>query len=160
MRLDEWPDAPRGGADAVAAYVPWFYPAGEADVRTHFLGLLEAGAIDRTVRPVVATNQLLLELVLCLADRAFVEQPALLEGTDTAVDAIVALQIVVRTEEEAIAAGAVRGDAVGGPGELAAGLDDLHADVLAAGEDDALGGQALAGADFDVYPRAIHALVA
>jgi 4-hydroxy-tetrahydrodipicolinate synthase len=30
------------GADAVAAYVPWFYPAGEADVRTHFLGLLEA----------------------------------------------------------------------------------------------------------------------
>lgn len=30
---------------------------------------VEAGAIDRAVRPVVATNQLLLELVLCLADR-------------------------------------------------------------------------------------------
>ena len=30
------------GADAIAAYVPWFYPAGDAEVRTHFLGLLEA----------------------------------------------------------------------------------------------------------------------
>lgn len=30
------------GADAVAAYVPWFYPAGNAEARTHFLGLLEA----------------------------------------------------------------------------------------------------------------------
>ena len=30
------------GADAVAAYVPWFYPATEADVRTHFEGLLAA----------------------------------------------------------------------------------------------------------------------
>ena len=30
------------GADAVAAYVPWFYPAGDAEARTHFLGLLEA----------------------------------------------------------------------------------------------------------------------
>ena len=30
------------GADAVAAYVPWFYPASDADVRTHFEGLLEA----------------------------------------------------------------------------------------------------------------------
>jgi 4-hydroxy-tetrahydrodipicolinate synthase len=30
------------GADAVAAYVPWFYPATDADVRTHFEGLLEA----------------------------------------------------------------------------------------------------------------------
>jgi len=30
------------GADAVAAYVPWFYPATEADVRRHFEGLLEA----------------------------------------------------------------------------------------------------------------------
>jgi 4-hydroxy-tetrahydrodipicolinate synthase len=30
------------GADAVAAYVPWFYPATEADVRGHFLALLEA----------------------------------------------------------------------------------------------------------------------
>ena len=34
------------GADAVAAYVPWFYPAGDADVRTHFHGLL--GAADGT----------------------------------------------------------------------------------------------------------------
>jgi dihydrodipicolinate synthase/N-acetylneuraminate lyase len=30
------------GADAVAAYVPWFYPATDADVRRHFEGLLEA----------------------------------------------------------------------------------------------------------------------
>ena len=30
------------GADAVAAYVPWFYPAGDAEARTHFHGLLEA----------------------------------------------------------------------------------------------------------------------
>ena len=30
------------GADALAAYVPWFYPATDADVRTHFEGLLEA----------------------------------------------------------------------------------------------------------------------
>src|SRR5918997_687300 len=30
------------GADAVAAYVPWFYPATEDDVRGHFLALLEA----------------------------------------------------------------------------------------------------------------------
>lgn len=30
------------GAGAVAAYVPWFYPASETDVRTHFHGLLEA----------------------------------------------------------------------------------------------------------------------
>jgi 4-hydroxy-tetrahydrodipicolinate synthase len=30
------------GADAVAAYVPWFYPATEDDVRRHFLALLEA----------------------------------------------------------------------------------------------------------------------
>jgi dihydrodipicolinate synthase/N-acetylneuraminate lyase len=30
------------GADAVAAYVPWFYPAGDDEVRAHFLGLLEA----------------------------------------------------------------------------------------------------------------------
>ena len=30
------------GADAVAAYVPWFYPAGDAEARTHFLALLEA----------------------------------------------------------------------------------------------------------------------
>jgi dihydrodipicolinate synthase/N-acetylneuraminate lyase len=30
------------GADAVAAYVQWFYPATDADVRTHFEGLLEA----------------------------------------------------------------------------------------------------------------------
>ena len=30
------------GADAVAAYVPWFYPATDADARTHFHGLLEA----------------------------------------------------------------------------------------------------------------------
>jgi 4-hydroxy-tetrahydrodipicolinate synthase len=30
------------GADAVAAYVPWFYPATDADVRGHFLALLEA----------------------------------------------------------------------------------------------------------------------
>jgi 4-hydroxy-tetrahydrodipicolinate synthase len=30
------------GADAVAAYVPWFYPATDADARTHFEGLLEA----------------------------------------------------------------------------------------------------------------------
>lgn len=30
------------GADAVAAYVPWFYPAGDADVRAHFEGLLAA----------------------------------------------------------------------------------------------------------------------
>ena len=30
------------GADAVAAYVPWFYPAADADARTHFHGLLEA----------------------------------------------------------------------------------------------------------------------
>jgi 4-hydroxy-tetrahydrodipicolinate synthase len=29
-------------ADAVAAYVPWFYPATEDDVRRHFLALLEA----------------------------------------------------------------------------------------------------------------------
>jgi dihydrodipicolinate synthase/N-acetylneuraminate lyase len=30
------------GADAVAAYVPWFYPAGDREIRTHFLGLLDA----------------------------------------------------------------------------------------------------------------------
>jgi 4-hydroxy-tetrahydrodipicolinate synthase len=30
------------GADAVAAYVPWFYPAADADARTHFHGLLVA----------------------------------------------------------------------------------------------------------------------
>lgn len=30
------------GADAVAAYVPWFYPAADAEARTHFHGLLEA----------------------------------------------------------------------------------------------------------------------
>ena len=30
------------GADAVAAYVPWFYPATDADARAHFHGLLEA----------------------------------------------------------------------------------------------------------------------
>jgi len=30
------------GADAVAAYVPWFYPATDADARTHFHGLLQA----------------------------------------------------------------------------------------------------------------------
>jgi dihydrodipicolinate synthase/N-acetylneuraminate lyase len=30
------------GAGAVAAYVPWFYPASDADVRSHFEGLLEA----------------------------------------------------------------------------------------------------------------------
>jgi dihydrodipicolinate synthase/N-acetylneuraminate lyase len=30
------------GADAVAAYVPWFYPVGEEQVRAHFLALLEA----------------------------------------------------------------------------------------------------------------------
>jgi 4-hydroxy-tetrahydrodipicolinate synthase len=30
------------GADALAAYVPWFYPATDADVRTHFEGVLEA----------------------------------------------------------------------------------------------------------------------
>ena len=30
------------GADAVAAYVPWFYPAGDDEVRAHFLGLAEA----------------------------------------------------------------------------------------------------------------------
>lgn len=30
------------GADAVAAYVPWFYPATDDDVRGHFLALLEA----------------------------------------------------------------------------------------------------------------------
>jgi 4-hydroxy-tetrahydrodipicolinate synthase len=30
------------GADGVAAYVPWFYPAKEAEARTHFQGLLEA----------------------------------------------------------------------------------------------------------------------
>ncbi len=30
------------GADAVAAYVPWFYPAKDAEARTHFQGLLEA----------------------------------------------------------------------------------------------------------------------
>jgi 4-hydroxy-tetrahydrodipicolinate synthase len=30
------------GADAVAAYVPWFYPATDADLRGHFLALLEA----------------------------------------------------------------------------------------------------------------------
>ena len=30
------------GADAVAAYVPWFYPAKDAEARTHFEGLLEA----------------------------------------------------------------------------------------------------------------------
>jgi 4-hydroxy-tetrahydrodipicolinate synthase len=30
------------GADAVAAYVPWFYPAAAAEQRAHFTGLLEA----------------------------------------------------------------------------------------------------------------------
>jgi 4-hydroxy-tetrahydrodipicolinate synthase len=30
------------GADGVAAYVPWFYPIGEEQVRIHFLALLEA----------------------------------------------------------------------------------------------------------------------
>lgn len=30
------------GADGVAAYVPWFYPAKDAEARTHFHGLLEA----------------------------------------------------------------------------------------------------------------------
>jgi len=30
------------GADGVAAYVPWFYPAKDAEARTHFEGLLEA----------------------------------------------------------------------------------------------------------------------
>jgi 4-hydroxy-tetrahydrodipicolinate synthase len=30
------------GADAVAAYVPWFYPAGEEEVRAHFLALRDA----------------------------------------------------------------------------------------------------------------------
>jgi 4-hydroxy-tetrahydrodipicolinate synthase len=30
------------GAGAVAAYVPWFYPATDADARGHFLALLEA----------------------------------------------------------------------------------------------------------------------
>ena len=30
------------GADAVAAYVPWFYPAKDAEARTHFEGLKEA----------------------------------------------------------------------------------------------------------------------
>ena len=35
------------GADAVAAYVPWFYPATDADARTHFEGLLEAAGDTR-----------------------------------------------------------------------------------------------------------------
>ncbi len=30
------------GADGVAAYVPWFYPLGEAGTRAHFLAVLEA----------------------------------------------------------------------------------------------------------------------
>jgi 4-hydroxy-tetrahydrodipicolinate synthase len=30
------------GADAVAAYVPWFYPLGELETRTHFLAVLAA----------------------------------------------------------------------------------------------------------------------
>jgi 4-hydroxy-tetrahydrodipicolinate synthase len=62
------------GADAVAAYVPWFYPAGDREARTHFLGLLDAAGDTPAFTyniPRRTVNDLAPELLAELADAGF-----------------------------------------------------------------------------------------
>ena len=62
------------GAGAVAAYVPWFYPATDADARTHFEGLLEAAGDTPAFLyniPRRTVNDLSAELASALAAAGF-----------------------------------------------------------------------------------------
>jgi 4-hydroxy-tetrahydrodipicolinate synthase len=132
------------GADGVAAYVPWFYPAGDAEARTHFHGLLEAAGDTPAYLyniPRRTVNDLTPELAAELARAGFAgmkdstgdfkRHEAYLDALDgTAFDLYVGSEPLVLRAFRRGSAGAITGLASARP-ELFVALRD----ALAAGDD-------------------------
>jgi 4-hydroxy-tetrahydrodipicolinate synthase len=132
------------GADAVAAYVPWFYPASEADARTHFLGLLEAaGDVPAFLYniPRRTVNDLSAELAGELAAAGFKgmkDSTGSFERHEAYLDATRGREFELYIGSEPLVLRAYRDGAAGAITGLAGARPDLFVrlrDALAAGED-------------------------
>lgn len=132
------------GADAVAAYVPWFYPATEADARTHFLGLLEAaGEVPAFLYniPRRTVNDLSAELAGELAAAGFKgmkDSTGSYERHEAYLDATRERDFELYVGSEALVLRAYRDGAAGAITGLAGARPDLFVrlrEALEAGED-------------------------
>jgi 4-hydroxy-tetrahydrodipicolinate synthase len=134
------------GADAVAAYVPWFYPATDADARGHFLALLEAAEDTPAFLyniPRRTVNDLSPAL---LADLSAAGYAGMKDSTgDFArhreyLDALAGRHFELYTGSEPLVLESVRAGAAGAVTGLAGARPDLFAalaDALEAGDGDA-----------------------
>jgi 4-hydroxy-tetrahydrodipicolinate synthase len=132
------------GADAVAAYVPWFYPAGDADVRTHFHGLLEAAGDTPAFLyniPRRTVNDLSAELAGELARAGFAgmkDSTGDFARAEAYLDAVDGAPFELYVGSEPLALRAVRRGASGAITGLAGARPELFAslrDAIVAGDD-------------------------
>jgi 4-hydroxy-tetrahydrodipicolinate synthase len=134
------------GADAVAAYVPWFYPATEADVRGHFLALLEAAEgtpaflynIPR--RTVNDLSPALLGELAAAGYAGMKDSTGDFDRHREYLDALAGRAFELYTGTESLVLAAVRAGAAGAVTGLAGARPDLFAalaDAIEAGDDDA-----------------------
>jgi 4-hydroxy-tetrahydrodipicolinate synthase len=134
------------GADAVAAYVPWFYPAGEADQRAHFTGLLEAAGDTPAFLyniPRRTVNDLQPQLAGELARAGFrgmKDSTGDFGRAEAYLDAVDGSDFELYVGSEPLALRAVRRGAAGAITGLAGARPELFAalrDAVVAGDDDA-----------------------
>jgi 4-hydroxy-tetrahydrodipicolinate synthase len=132
------------GAGAVAAYVPWFYPAGEADVRTHFQGLLEAAGSTPAFLyniPRRTVNDLSAELAGELARSGFrgmKDSTGDFARAEAYLDAVDGAEFELYVGSEPLALRAVRRGAAGAITGLAGARPELFAalrEAIEAGDD-------------------------
>jgi 4-hydroxy-tetrahydrodipicolinate synthase len=134
------------GADAVAAYVPWFYPASDADVRTHFEGLLAAAGDTPAFLyniPRRTVNDLSPELAGELARlgfRGMKDSTGDFSRAEAYLDAVDGAPFELYVGSEPLALRAVRRGAAGAITGLAGARPDLFAalrEAIAFGDDGA-----------------------
>jgi 4-hydroxy-tetrahydrodipicolinate synthase len=132
------------GADAVAAYVPWFYPATEADARGHFLALLEAAGETPAFLyniPRRTVNDLSPDLLGELSEAGFAgmkDSTGDFARHEAYLDALAGRDFELYTGSEPLVLRSVRRGAAGAVTGLAGARPDLFAalrDALEAGDD-------------------------
>jgi len=132
------------GAGAVAAYVPWFYPAADAEARTHFLGLLEAAGDTPAFTyniPRRTVNDLTPELLAELAREGFAgmkDSTGDFARHEAYLDALDGREFELYVGSEPLVLRALRRGAAGAITGLAGCRPELFAslrDAVAAGDD-------------------------
>jgi 4-hydroxy-tetrahydrodipicolinate synthase len=134
------------GADAVAAYVPWFYPATEADVRGHFLALLDAAGDTPAFLyniPRRTVNDLSASLLAELAEAGYAGMKDSTGDFDRHreyLDVLAGHEFELYTGTESLVLDAVRAGAAGAVTGLAGARPELFAalaDAIEADDDEA-----------------------